>query len=135
MRPTGSRRPRWKSASSNHPLKEIPRPSGNGLGQLGKKGDVLRYLFSGLINLVEHAAIGEVGRLRLGPAAEIAVDGGERNVGELALILGQDFRIARTIEVPGFDLLRLGRIEEFHESFRGGPALVPVDILVDHRNR
>ena len=91
---------------------------------------------AGLVDLVEHAAVGEMGGLRLGPAAEIAVDRGKRDGRETGrLYLARISRIARTIEILRLDLLRLRRIEEFQEGLRGGAAFVPVDILVDQRHR
>src|SRR5471030_1196425 len=89
--------------------------------------------FARLVDLVKHAAITEMGGLRLGPAAEVTIDGSQRDVVELTFVLGQNFRIARAIEVPGLYLLRRRRVEEFHKGFRGSAALVAIDILRDHR--
>ncbi len=72
--------------------------------------------FSRLVDLVEHAAIGEMRRLRLAPAAEIPVDGDQGNGGKRAAILGQDRDIARAVEILRLDLLRLRRIEEIQDA-------------------
>src|SRR4051812_10364593 len=76
-----------------------------------------------------------MGGLGFDPAAEITVYGGQRDRGELVLVLSQDFLVARAVKVLGLDLLRLGRIEELYKSLGGGTALVTVDILVHHRHR
>ncbi len=57
--------------------------------------------------------------LCLGPAAEVAIDGGQRQNREIASVRGQHGRIARAIEVAGFDFLRRRRVEEIQEGFRG----------------
>ena len=74
-------------------------------------------------------------RLRLGPAAERTIDGGQRDIGKLLAVLGQDLRVARTIIVPRLDLLRLRRVEEVQIGFGGGAGFLAIDILVDDRHR
>src|SRR5689334_15358129 len=82
-------------------------------GQLGKKN----CLFSGLIDLVEDAAVGEMGGLGLRPTSEITIHGGQGQARELALVLGQDFGISRTIKVFRFDLLRRRTVKKFDKGF------------------
>src|ERR1700759_5096280 len=87
-----------------------------------REGDAIRAgwgrsLLAGLVDLVEDAPIAEMCRLRLGPAAEIAVDGSQRNVGELFAVFRQHGRITRAIVILRFDFLRRRRVKEFYKGF------------------
>ena len=55
-------------------------------------------------------------------------------LGKLALYLLKASWIARAIEILGFDLLRLGRVEEIEEGFRDLAGTVLVGILVNQRH-
>src|SRR5687767_4299149 len=62
-------------------------------------------------NLVEHSAIVEMRQLHPFPATEIAVDGEERDVGELALVTSRDLGVAWPVIVFRNDLLGFRRVE------------------------
>ena len=69
--------------------------------------------------------------LRLGPTAEIAVDGCQRKLWEVRLVRDQDSRVAGAIEVAGLDFLRFLGIEKIEEGFRGLTGMMAICILVD----
>src|SRR5882762_4224311 len=59
------------------------------------------------IDPIKGAVVGEMRRLRTGPAAEDRVDGHERDVRKLGRMLRGDFRIARTVKMLGRYFLAL----------------------------
>src|ERR1700761_5055489 len=87
------------------------------------------------IDLVEDAAVGEVRRLRLGPATEGVVDREGLDLGELARVLRGHRRVDRAVEVPCLDLLRLGRVEIVEVGLRDRARSLAVDHLVDDGHR
>src|ERR1700756_4512519 len=92
----------------------------------GTSSRLSRSFCSGLVDLVEYATVGKMRGLRLGPAAKVTVNRRQRNDGELAFVLCQDFGIAGAVEVLRPDLLGLRRVKKFQEGFRRGTALVPI---------
>jgi hypothetical protein len=78
-----------------------PRPPGR------ESGSRLKSVFLLLIDLVENAAIVEVGLLCLGPAAKRLVDGKEVQVRKLAAIFSGDIGESRPIEMLSRKLLAL----------------------------
>ena len=83
------------------------------------------------VDLVEHAAVGEVRLLRLGPAAEHLVDGEQARLRELLRVLLGDLRIDRPVEVLRRDLLAFRRVEVLEIGLRDGARAAAVDGLVD----
>src|SRR6478609_130645 len=90
---------------------------------------------SRLVDLVEGPAVGEVRLLRRLPAAERLVDGEERHVGELSLVLRGDGSIAGPVVMARRDLLAFGRIQILQVGFGHRPRALLVYVLVHHRNR
>ena len=74
------------------------------------------------VDLVEHAAVGEVRLLRLGPAAEHLVDREQRDLRELRRVLRGDLVVDRPVEVLRRDLLAVGRIEVLEVGLGDLPA-------------
>src|SRR6266545_3771234 len=70
------------------------------------------------VDLVEHPAVGEVGRLRLLPSAKHAVDGDELELRELRGVFRRDLRVARPVEVLRRELLPLRPVEELEVRLR-----------------
>lgn len=58
-----------------------------------------------LVDLVEAAAVGEMGLRRLLPAAEDFVDGGQLDRGESPGVLRRDFLVDRPVVVAAGDVL------------------------------
>src|SRR5450631_2554225 len=87
------------------------------------------------IDSIERAVVGEVRRLRFGPAAESRVDGHERDARKLGCILRGDFRIARAVKMLGGYFLTLLGIEIAQILLRDLARPVLVDHLVDHTDR
>src|SRR5258708_3089623 len=87
------------------------------------------------IDAVERAVVGEMRRLRTGPAAESRVDGNERDVRKLGRILRGDVRIARAVKMLGGYFLTFLRIEIAQIFLRDGARSVLVDHFVDDTDR
>ena len=105
----------------------LPEPSGT-------LEDGRPCLVAGPVDLVEHAAVAEVGGLRLLPAAE-AVDAEELDLGEARHVLGGgQLGLARTIEVLGGQRLALGRVEELEVGLGRLARALRVDVGVDDRD-
>src|ERR1019366_7645344 len=83
------------------------------------------------INTIERAVVGEMGRLRTGPAAENRVDGHERDIRKLGRMLRGDFRIARAVKMPGGYFLTFLGIEVAQIFLRDGARSMLVDNFVD----
>jgi len=67
----------------------------------------------GQVDLVEDAAIGEMGFLGLGPAAEDVVDRDEFDLRKLRRVLGGSLGRARPVEILTRDVLALVGVEIF----------------------
>src|SRR6185437_16812805 len=93
----------------------------------------LHFLPTRLVDLVEDAAIGEMRRLRLAPAAEDLVDCEERDLRELVGMPRGDLGKARPVEIARRELLALGGVEESEIGLGRLARAVPVDIGVDER--
>src|SRR3954463_8170320 len=70
------------------------------------------------VDLVEHAAIGEVGLLSLGPTAKGLVDREQLQLAKVVCVLGGDDLVARPVEMRRRDLLAFIAVEVFEVSFR-----------------
>src|SRR5213078_5272487 len=82
-------------------------------------------------DLVEHAAVGEVHRLRPGPAAEI-VDREQLDRGEAGgLVRG----VARPVEALRGETLALGRVQELQVGGGDLARAAAVDVAIDDRDR
>ena len=75
------------------------------------------WSLAGFVDLVEHAAIREMGRLRFLPSAEDVINGVERNFRKIGRMRRQNRRIARAIEVSCFDFLCILAVEELQIGF------------------
>src|SRR6266540_6016596 len=87
------------------------------------------------VDLVEHPAVGEVGRLRLLPSAKHAVDGDELELRELRGVFRRDLRVARPVEVLRRELLPLRPVQELEVRLRDRLRAVPRDVLPYDRHR
>src|SRR4051812_43647741 len=86
-------------------------------------GAVMWYLLHGPVGLavlflvrvdpVEDALVVEEPRLRLVPARHERRDREQLDLGEALGVLLQHLGVGRPVVIPGDDLLRLGRVEEF----------------------
>src|SRR4051794_22508986 len=92
-------------------------------------------LLPGLIDLVEHTAVGEVRLLRAGPAAEGLVDREERDLRELLRVLLGDFLRTRPVVVARRDVLRFVGPEVLEVRLGDFARAALVHDLVDHRDR
>src|SRR5438552_8275592 len=88
-----------------------------------------------LVDLVEHAAVGEVGLLRPGPAAEDLVDGEQLQRRELLREARGDRLETRPVVVPRGDLLPLRRVQVLEVGLRHRPGPPLAGHLVDHGDR
>src|SRR4051812_31719247 len=75
------------------------------------------------VDLIEDAVIGEVGPLRLLPAAEGLVHGKERDLREAPAELRRDSRVTGAVVMPRGDLLPLGRVEVLEVGLGDGAGL------------
>src|SRR5258708_12337052 len=100
---------------------------GQGGGSLGH----LPYSLARFVDLVEDAAIGEMGRLGLPPAAEQLVDGEERDLWELLGIARCNLLQARPVEVARGEVLALLAVEEGEIGLGRLPRAMAVDIAID----
>src|SRR5215469_15240618 len=87
------------------------------------------------VDLVEHAAVGEMGCLRLFPAAEHLINGEKRDLREFIGVAASDLGIARPVEMLGDDFLGFGRIEQLQIGLGRGTGAMLVDDLVDQSDR
>src|SRR5262249_2417577 len=87
------------------------------------------------VDLVERAAVGEMRRLRLLPAAERLVDREHRKLREPARVFRGYARVARAIAVLRGDFLALGRVEIFEVRLGDLARAALVDDLVDDADR
>src|SRR5690606_32680936 len=88
-----------------------------------------------LVDAVEGAALAEMLGLRLGPAAELLVDGEEGHLREDVGMLRRDLGVARAIVVLRRDLLAFLAVEEAQIGLGRLAAAALVDHLVDDCNR
>src|SRR5687768_341121 len=65
-----------------------------------------------LVDAVEDAAVGEVGGLGLLPAAELPVDGDQRDILELRAVLGEELGVPRPEVVLADQVLGARAVEE-----------------------
>ena len=87
------------------------------------------------IDLIENAAVGEVGFLRLGPATELSVNGDQFKFGKYVGVFGRDRLVAWAVEIPSRDVLALVGIKILKVGFRHRFGTLLLDDLVDDRNR
>ena len=86
-------------------------------------------------DLVEHAAIGEVGLLGCGPAAEGVVDGEELYRCKLLGVFGGDFGVTRAVVVFAGEGLAFGGVQVFEIGGGDFAGAAFVDDLVDNADR
>ncbi len=85
-----------------------------------------------ILNPFKNSTFGKVYFLDLLPAAKKIVYGKQLQGGELARILGGRLRIAWTIKIHAYDILRLGSVKIIDISGRRFAGAVPVSHGVDH---
>src|SRR5712692_1083950 len=113
----------------------IPNP---GITRSGRKKVAplnLAALASPAVDRVERAAVAEMLLLRLAPAAECVIDREQIQSRKLRSESFGGRGIARTVEVPGRDLLALHGIEELEIVLGGAAGSLAVDDLVHDRDR
>src|SRR3954452_4110397 len=112
---------------------DSPKPGMTvGRRQPVRKAREVAMSVSRAVDLVEGAAVGEVGGLRLRPAAEAVVDRDQRQLREARQVGGVGVLGAeRPVEVPGGERLALRRVEEAEIGLGRVAGALRVDVAVD----